>query len=116
LVAVATACYPAIKRAVPAVVDFLSVLGRHSLRVFCVGSILSLIGLIVRSLYEPDLVLDTVVVISGIAVMALTAQVTEWRQQMRVPSPRPTRSIPQAIPHQPEPPIALQQLDATQPG
>src|SRR5882762_4925573 len=115
LIAVATAAYPAIKRAVPSVVEFLSMLGRHSLLVFCVGSILSLAGYIARSVYEPDLIVDTVVVISGIAIMALAAQLAEWHQQMRVPSLRPIRSIPPAIP-QPERPIALQQLDASQAG
>jgi len=115
LIAVTTAAYPAIKRAVPSVVEFLSMLGRHSLLVFCVGSILSLAGYIARTVYEPDLIVDTVVVVSGIAIMALAAQLAEWHQQMRVPSLRPIRSIPPAIP-QPERPIALQQLDASQAG
>ena len=115
LVAIATTIYPAIKRAVPSVVEFLSLLGRHSLPVFCVGSILSLAGYITRFAYGPDLVVDTLVVVSGIAIMALTAQLAEWHQQMRVPSPRPIRSIPPAIP-QSEPPIALQHLDASRPG
>jgi hypothetical protein len=115
LIALATAAYPAIKRTVPAVVEFLSMLGRHSLVVFCVGSILSLTGYIARFVYEPDLVLDTVIVVSGIAIMALAAQLAEWHQQMRIPSPRPVRSIPPAIP-QLERPITLQQLDASQPG
>jgi hypothetical protein len=115
LIAIATAAYPAIKRAVPSVVEFLSMLGRHSLLVFCVGSILSLAGYIARFVYEPDLVVDTVVVISGIAIMALAAQLAEWHKQIKVPSLRPIRSIPPAIP-QPEHPIALQQLDASQPG
>jgi hypothetical protein len=115
LVAVATAAYPAIKRAVPSVVEFLSMLGRHSLLVFCVGSILSLAGYIARFVYDPDLAVDTVVVISGIAIMALAAQLAEWHQHMKVPSLRPIRPIPQAMP-QPERPIALQQLDASQPG
>jgi hypothetical protein len=115
LVAIATAVYPAIKRAAPSIVEFLSLLGRHSLPVFCVGSILSLAGHITRFVYEPDLLLDTVVVVSGLAVMALAAQFAEWHQQMRIPSLRPIRPIPQAIP-QAERPIALQQLDASQPG
>jgi hypothetical protein len=115
LIAIATAAYPAIKRAVPSVVEFLSMLGRHSLLVFCVGSILSLVGYIARFVYEPDLVVDTLVVVSGIAIMALAAQLAEWHKQMKVPSSRPIRSIPQAVP-QPERPIALQQLDASQPG
>src|SRR4051794_7287072 len=115
LVAIATTIYPAIKRAVPSVVEFLSLLGRHSLPVFCVGSILSLAGYITRFAYGPDLVVDTLVEVSGIAVMALAAQLAEWHQQMRMPSLRPIRSIPRAIP-QSERPIALQQLDASQPG
>jgi hypothetical protein len=115
LIAIATAVYPAIKRAIPSAVEFLSLLGRHSLVVFCVGSILSLTGTIARFVYEPDLAVDTVVVISGIAIMALAAQLAEWHQQMKVPSLRPIRAIPPTIP-QPERPIALQQLDASQPG
>jgi hypothetical protein len=115
LVAIATTVYPAIKRAAPSVVEFLSLLGRHSLPVFCVGSILSLAGYITRFAYGPDLVVDTLVVVSGIAIMALTAQLAEWHQQIRMPSPRPIRSIPPAIP-QSERPIALQHLDASQPG
>jgi hypothetical protein len=114
LIAVATACYPAIKRALPSVVEFLSMLGRHSLLVFCVGSILSLAGYIARFVYEPDLAIDTLVVVSGIAIMALAAQLAEWHQQVRIPGLRPIRSIPQ-VP-QPERPIALQHLDASQPG
>jgi hypothetical protein len=115
LIAIATAVYPAIKRAIPSAVEFLSLLGRHSLVVFCVGSILSLTGTIARFVYEPDLVVDTVVVVSGIAIMALAAQLAEWHKQMKVPSLRPIRSIPPPI-AQPEHPIALQQLDASQPG
>jgi hypothetical protein len=115
LVAVVTAIYPFIKRAVPAVVEFLSLLGRHSLPVFCVGSLLSLVGFITKSVHEPDLVLDTVIVVSGIAIMALAAQLGEWHQQMKIASLRLLRQIPQAIP-QPEPPLALQHLDAPQPG
>jgi len=106
LVALATAAYPAIKRAVPAMVEFLSMLGRHSLVVFCVGSILSLAGYIARFVYEPDLVLDTVIVVSGIAIMALAAQLAEWHQQMRIPSVRPVRSIPPAIPQSERPAAA----------
>jgi len=115
LVAVVTAIYPLIKRAVPAVVEFLSLLGRHSLPVFCVGSLLSLVGFITKSVYEPDLVLDTVIIVSGIAIMALAAQLGEWHQQMKIGSLRLLRQIPQAIP-QPEPPLALQHLDAPQTG
>jgi hypothetical protein len=121
LVAVATAVYPAVKRAAPAVVEFLSRLGRHSLPVFCVGSILSLLGYITRFTYGPDLGVDTLVVVAGVAVMALTAQLAEWHQQMKIPSARPIRPVPAAIPQIERPiaverPAALQQLDASQPS
>jgi len=106
LVALFTAIYPSIKRALPSVVEFLSLLGRHSLLVFCVGSILSLVGFITKSTHEPDLVLDTVIVVSGIATMALAAQLAEWQQQMKIASLQLLRQIPQAI-AQPEPPLVM---------
>ncbi len=55
--------YPYIRWVVPWLVDFLSMLGRNSLYVFCVGSILSLAGQIVRFLYRGNIGVDTVVVI-----------------------------------------------------
>ena len=61
-------------------------LGRNSLIVFCVGSLLSLAGQITRFVYRGDIVVDTVVVILGIAIMAFTAWLPEWREQVRVKS------------------------------
>jgi hypothetical protein len=57
--------------------------------VFCVGSLLSLAGQITRFVYRGYISVDTLVVIVGIAIMALTAWLSEWRD--RVP-----RSAPQA--------------------
>ena len=64
-------------------VNFLSMLGRNSLYVFCVGSILSLAGQIIRYIYQGNLLIDTAVVICGIAIMALTAWLPEWREDVR---------------------------------
>ena len=83
LVAVFSATFPHIRKAVPPLVPSLSMLGRNSLNVFCVGSLLSLSAQIVRSIYHGSLVADTVVVIIGIAVMAFTAWLPEWRESLR---------------------------------
>jgi hypothetical protein len=83
LVAVMSATYPYIVRVWKGLVDFLSMLGRNSLYVFCVGSILSLAGQIVRYIYQGNFLIDTAVVICGIAIMALAAWLPEWREQVR---------------------------------
>jgi hypothetical protein len=51
--------------------------------VFCVGSILSLAGQIFRFLYRGNIWIDTLVVIVGIAIMAVTAWLPEWREQVK---------------------------------
>jgi hypothetical protein len=78
--------YPYIRRFVPWLVDFLSMLGRNSLYVFCVGSVLSLAGQIVRFLYHGNIYSDTAVLICGIAIMALTAWLPEWRESIKASS------------------------------
>lgn len=59
---------------------FLCMLGRNSLNVFCIGSLLSLTGQIVRFVYTGDILVDTMLVIVGIAVMGGTAWLSEWRR------------------------------------
>jgi hypothetical protein len=81
LAAVVSVTYPYIARSVPWLVTFLSVLGRNSLNVFCVGSVLSLLGQVVRYLYLGSFGVDTGFVVAGIALLWLTAWVSEWRQQ-----------------------------------
>jgi hypothetical protein len=82
LVAVFSAAYPAIVRFLPWLTEPLSMLGRNSLNVFCVGSLLSLSGQIVRSLYSGSLVVDTIVVVAGVVLLWLTAWMSEWRQRL----------------------------------
>ena len=81
LAALVSATYPYIERAVPWLVAFLSRLGRNSLNVFCVASVLSLLGQVIRYLYSGSLAVDTAFVFAGIALLWLTAWVSEWRQQ-----------------------------------
>ena len=63
VVALFSATYPYIRRWASWLADFGSMLGRNSLIVFCVGSLLSLAGQITRFVYRGDIVVDTVVVI-----------------------------------------------------
>jgi len=86
LISVMSLAYPYVRRFAPPLVEFLSLLGRNSLPVFCVGSLLSLIGQIVRFLYQGNIVVDTAVVVFGIAILALTAWLPEWREGMKVGS------------------------------
>lgn len=83
LIAVMSATYPYIRRYASQLVVFLSMLGRNSLYVFCVGSILSLAGQILRYIYQGNFFIDTAVVVCGIAILAFTAWLPEWREQVR---------------------------------
>jgi hypothetical protein len=82
LAAVFSAAYSAIARFAPWLTGPLSRLGRNSLNVFCVGSLLSLGGQIVRFLYSGSVLVDTIVVVVGIALLWLTAWLSEWRQRL----------------------------------
>jgi hypothetical protein len=86
LIALMSATYPLIRKLVPWLVDGLSMLGRNSLYVFCMGSVLSLAGQIIRYLYQGNIYSDTAVVICGIAIMTLTAWLPEWRDNIRARS------------------------------
>jgi hypothetical protein len=83
LAAVFSAAYPMFAPHVPWLAEFLSRLGRNSLYVFCVGSVLSLIGQVIRYYYTGSLIVDTFVVIAGVAILWLTAWVSEWRDQQK---------------------------------
>ncbi|HEY7608777.1 MAG TPA: OpgC domain-containing protein [Alphaproteobacteria bacterium] len=85
LIALFSATYPYIRRAAPGLVEFLSLLGRNSLNVFCVASLLGLGGQIVRFIYRGGIVADTAVLAAGIAMLALTAWLSEWRDRNKAP-------------------------------
>jgi hypothetical protein len=83
LIAVFSAAYPYISAAVPSLVEYLSSLGRNSLYVFCVGSLLSLTAQIVRYIYSGSILVDTLIVIAGLILLRLTAWVSERRETLR---------------------------------
>jgi hypothetical protein len=83
LVAVFSGAFVVIGPRLPWLAEFLSKLGRNSLNVFCVGSLLSLIGQIVRLLYTQSFIIDTIVVVVGIGLLWCTAWVTEWRDRQQ---------------------------------
>lgn len=82
LVAVFSAFFPTIQRWLPRLVGFLTLLGRNSLQVFCVGSLLSLAGQIIRFGMQGGVVVDTVMVVFGIAALGLAGWLTEWRDRL----------------------------------
>jgi hypothetical protein len=83
LVAVFSVTFPYINRAVPWLVEFFCLLGRNSLEVFCVGSLLSLAAQIVRFASRAYFGVDLLVVVVGVAIMTLTAWLSEWRDRAR---------------------------------
>ena len=96
LVAVFSLAYPYIRRLtqfryarapVNALIGLFAMLGRNSLYVFCVGSLLSLSAQVVRYIYHGTVGSDTAVVILGIAVMAFTAWLAESQSRTRPPAP-----------------------------
>lgn len=61
---------------------FFSMLGRNSLNVFCVGSLLSLSAQVVRFSVGGGWWTDTAVLLIGLVVMSSTAWVSEWRARL----------------------------------
>jgi hypothetical protein len=93
LIAVVSVTYPYIRRFAGPLVEFLSMLGRNSLYVFCVGSILSLVGQIIRFFYQGNIAVDTAVLVFGVAIMALTAWLPEWREDIKARSSSERASV-----------------------
>jgi hypothetical protein len=95
LVALFAGSFRYIAPAVPPLAGYLSMLGRNSLNVFCVGSVLSLAGQIARFEYGGGIMTDTVVIIIGIVALGVTGWVSEWRERLRArqgPQPSPSSS------------------------
>ena len=67
------------------IVDYLARLGRNSLSVFSMGSILSLIGQLVRFQSGGGLLIDMLVAGSGLLGMGFTAWFVEWRTRKTQP-------------------------------
>jgi len=80
MLAIAIAFYPSfpvISRHVGPVVRYCSSLGRNSLAVFCMASLLALAGQIARYIGEPSFLLDTAIVASGLVLLRVTAWLSE---------------------------------------
>jgi hypothetical protein len=82
-----------IRRPVSAAIGLLAMLGRNSLYVFCIGSLLSLSAQVVRLYYRGSAASDTAVVLLGILIMAFTAWLAELRQRGR-PAPSSGQRLP----------------------
>lgn len=81
LVALVSVAFPWIKAHARPMVEALAKLGRNSLHVFCVGSVLSLGGQIVRLIYKGDILVDTAIVVVGLLALYVTALLAEKREQ-----------------------------------
>jgi hypothetical protein len=86
------AALPLLHRTVPAFIGLLAMLGRNSLYVFCIGSLLSLMAQMVRFYYRGTVGIDTLVVVFGIVIMASTAWLAESRQRNQPASRSAQRS------------------------
>lgn len=80
MIAIAIAFYPAfpvLLRYAGPVVRYCSSLGRNSLAVFCVASLLALAGQMARYVGEPTFFLDTLIVALGLVLLRITAWLAE---------------------------------------
>ncbi len=71
-----------LERPLGPVTDLMCSFGRNSLPVFCVSSLLSLGGQVIRLIYDESFLLDFAVVLLGVGVMGLTAWFVEWRSRV----------------------------------
>lgn len=62
--------------------DYFCLLGRNSLHVFCAGSVLSLLGQVVRFAAPDSFLTEVAVVVTGIFMMSAIAWANEWRSRL----------------------------------
>jgi hypothetical protein len=111
LVGLFAGSYRYLARVLPPLGQYLSMLGRNSLNVFCVGSVLSLAGQIARFEYGGGIGTDTVVIIIGIVALGATGWVSEWRDRLRArQQPQPSPSSP---PQVSSPPVSSRRAQPT---
>ena len=84
---------PWLGRLVSGLIELFAMLGRNSLYVFCIGSLLSLSAQVVRLYYRDSFAGDSAVVLLGILIMAFTAWLAELRQRGR-PAPSSAQRLP----------------------
>lgn len=83
LTAIFARTYKIIAAWIPRPSEFLCLLGRNSLIVFCALSLLSLMGQILRFIFGGHVALDALIVILGILLLGFIAWTAEWRDRLR---------------------------------
>ena len=83
LAAIFAGTFKIIRPWIPRSSEFLCLLGRNSLNVFCALSLLSLMGQILRFIFGGYVALDALIVILGILLMGFIAWAAEWRERLR---------------------------------
>jgi hypothetical protein len=83
LTAIFARTYKIIAAWIPRPSEFLCLLGRNSLIVFCALSLLSLMGQILRFIFGGHVALDALIVILGILLLGFIAWIAEWRDRLR---------------------------------
>ncbi len=78
LVALASPLWAPLEKHLPTLTRALSLLGRNSLLVFCIGSLLALAAQILRFAIRGGIVSDTLIVACGLGIMFTTAAVADW--------------------------------------
>ena len=73
-------------RWMPAPARFLAMLGRNSLNVFCVGSLVSLAGQMARFAFGGNVSVDCCVLVAGITTLGFTAWLSELRERLKRPA------------------------------
>ena len=71
-----------IDRIAPLLANYLAMLGRNSLNVFCAGSVLSLCGQIARYRFNGRLEIDLLVILVGLTGLGAVAWLSEWRRRL----------------------------------
>jgi hypothetical protein len=82
--------FATIARWLPRLTIYLCLLGRNSLSVFCVLSLLSLCGQIFRYVYGGSIATDALIVILGLVSLGFSGWAAEWRDRMRMASKSPS--------------------------
>lgn len=83
LTAIFARTYKIIAAWIPRPSEFMCLLGRNSLIVFCALSLLSLMGQILRFIFGGHVALDALIVILGILLLGFIAWTAEWRDRLR---------------------------------
>lgn len=75
--------FVSIRHYIPRIADYLSLLGRNSLKVFCAASLLSLIGQVLRFSIGGTFATDVIIVSFGLSTLGIVAWASEWRERSR---------------------------------